>query len=408
MEGLPADSSKSISGPDCAGATPTELDVRLLPRSIVLATHYHSDGAPLELEAFLRSRAERLLFIAHPLYEDARPSYWRRYSHGVLVAAGERPGPRGPSRYIQEIVRTNAIAAAAHERFDAFIAADNLLALAGLWLRRRKRVRNVLLYSIDFVPRRFHNQLLNRIYHGVDRFAAQHADLCWGVSEAIFIARQERDKVPARSHQIVVPVGAHFERIRRLPLSEVKAHQIAFVGNLTETQGLQLIIDALPSILSAVPDANLLVLGDGPYLSNLKGHAERRGVQHFVEFAGFIQDHSEIERRLAGSALAVATYVMDPLNFSRFADPMKIKTYLACGLPVIMTDVPQIARSIESQGAGCIVPYDADAAASAIIRYLTEPHRLQQAREAAARFAINYRWDRIFERAFEASMPVLA
>jgi glycosyltransferase involved in cell wall biosynthesis len=379
----------------------------LLPRSVVLATHYHSTGAPLELEEFLRSRAETLLFIAHPLYEDSRTSFWRRYSGGVLVAGGERPAPRGPTRYIREIARTIGIAEATHEAFDAFIAADNLLALAGFWLRRRRRVRNVVLYSIDFSPRRFRNQLINRIYHRVDRFAAQHADLCWGVSDAIFSARQERDKLPASSHQIVVPVGAHFERIRRLPLGEVRAHQIAFVGNLNETQGLQLIIDALPSILLAVPDATLLVLGDGPYVSNLKGQVERLRIQDSVEFAGFIEDHSEIERRLAGSALAVATYVPDPLNFSRFADPMKIKTYLACGLPVIMTDVPEVARSIERQGAGCIVPFDPDAAASAIIRYLTDPRMLQQAREAAGQFATQYRWDRIFEGAFEASMPVL-
>ena len=379
----------------------------LLPRSVVLATHYHSTGAPLELEGFLRSRAETLLFIAHPLYKDSRASYWRRYSRGELVAAGEWPAPRGPTRYIREIARTIAIVGATHEAFDAFIAADNLLALAGFWLRRRRRVRNVVLYSIDFSPRRFRNQLINRIYHRVDRFAAQHADLCWGVSEAIFIARQERDKLPAQSHQVVVPVGAHFERIRRLHLSEVSGRQIVFVGNLNETQGLQLIIDALPAILSALPDATLLVLGDGPYMSSLKAQVERLQVQDSVEFAGFIEDHSEIERRLAGSALAVATYVPDPLNFSRFADPMKIKTYLACGLPVVMTDVPEIAHSIERQGAGCIVPYDADAAAAAIIRYLADPRMLQQAREAAGQVAIDYQWDRIFEGAFEASMPVL-
>jgi glycosyltransferase involved in cell wall biosynthesis len=361
----------------------------------------------MELEAFLRTHVSNLLFIAHPLFEEARPSYWRRYSHGVLTAEGEQAGPRGPTRYFREVIRTVRIAAQAHDSFHVFIGADSLLTLAGLWLRRRRTVHKVVLYSIDFVPRRFGNRLLNGVYHRVDRFAAGHADLSWGVSEAIFRARQERDGLAATRPQVVVPVGAHVERIKRLPLQAANPRQVAFLGHLMEKQGVQLIIDALPSILSAIPGTTLLVLGDGPFAARLKSQAERLGVDAAVEFLGFVQDHTEIESRLARSALAVATYMPDPLNFSRFADPMKIKTYLACGLPIVMTDVPQIARLVENKGAGCIVPYKADAVASAIIRYLSDPPTLERARTAAGQFAVDFQWDRIFDEAFARSMPFL-
>src|SRR5260370_19427200 len=144
----------------------------------------------------------------------------------------------------------------------------------------------------------------------------------------------------------------------------------------------------------------LLVVGDGPYRAALERQSAELGVADAVEFAGFIDDHHEIERRLAGSTLGLAPYVPDPESFSRFADPGKIKTYLACGLPVILTNVPPIAPLLEERGAGRIVPYEAGALADAIVEYLTDRERLEQARTAAIALGAEYAWDRVFAAAF--------
>jgi glycosyltransferase involved in cell wall biosynthesis len=375
---------------------------------IAIATHYYATGPAFELEEYLRQRTQLLVFIAHPLFPGALPSYFRVYRDGLLSAEGKTPSAKSPGRYLAELTRTLRWTSDAGPHFDLFVGGDSFLALPGVYLRSRGRVERVILYSIDFVPQRFKNPLLNRVYHGVDTFASRHVDVIWNLSEGISRARAERDKRVAVSPQIVVPVGAHMARIPRKGLAHATQGQIAFMGHLLEKQGVQLAIEALPAIRTQVPNATLLILGDGPYASKLKELAHIHGVQNSVRFAGFIESHTEIEELLADSALAVAPYVPDPTSFTRFTDPGKLKTYLACGLPIVLTDVPEFAKTIAAAGAGSIVPYRAEALAAAIVDYLTNPVALDKARVAAATLAQPFEWDRIFDEAFDRTAAFLA
>jgi glycosyltransferase involved in cell wall biosynthesis len=367
--------------------------------TVAIATHYLASGPALELEDYLRVRTNILLFIAHPLEAGHGPAYWRLYREGRLVRQAERVGAHGPMRYLREISWTVRWSKMVGERFDLFVGGDNLMTLAGLWLRRRRGVRWVVLYSIDFVPQRFRNRLLNRAYHAVDAFAARHADVVWSVSSEIEAARQRRDGGDRRAAQLVVPVGAHIDRIERRALRSVAAHRIVFMGHLLEKQGVQLAIEAMPAIRQAIPDATFLVVGDGPYAARLHDLAHKHGVSEAVEFRGYVEDHRRVEELLATSALAIAPYTPDPTSFTRFADPGKIKVYMACGLPVVLTDVAAIGPWLESEGAGTVINYTVDSLAGAIVSYLRDPKSLERARERAAELAAGFSWDAIFEDA---------
>jgi glycosyltransferase involved in cell wall biosynthesis len=376
-----------------------------LPGRVLLATHYYATGPAFDLEEYLSPRVSRLRLIAHPLHASGGPSYWRDHAGG-RPAGSFSARPAAPAlRFAADLWRTMAWARPAAP-LDLFIAGDNLLALAGLWLRRRGQARRVILYSIDFVERRFANPALNRAYHAADRAAARRVDVVWNVSREIGEGRRRRDGAGG-APAIVVPLGAHYDRIPRLPATAPVPPTIAFLGHLLEKQGLQLMIEALARIRRAVPQASLLVIGDGPYLPRLRAQSIAAGVEKAVEFTGFIDDHRSIESRLCRCALAVAPYVPDPMSFSRFADPGKVKTYLACGLPVLITDVPAVARLVDQRGAGRIVPYDAAALADAALAYLEAPGLLAGARAAAAVLGADFSWDRIFSRAFEESAAYL-
>jgi len=373
---------------------------------VVVATHYYATGPAFDLEEFLVPRTRRLLFIAHPLYAGGGPSYARRYEEGRLAQMLEAPAGLRGVRFARDLALTVRWVRRAGA-YDLMIAGDNLLAMAGLWLRRTGRIRRLVLYSIDYVPRRFANPVLNRAYRAVDRLATRRANLVWNVSAAIEAGRRDRDGPRPTAAQLVVPVGSNVERIRRLPPAAASPDRLAFVGNVLEKQGLQAVIAALPAVRRAVPAVSLLILGDGPFLPELKRLADAAGVSQQIEFGGYIADHREIERRLVGCALGLAPYVPDTESFSRFADPGKIKLYLACGLPVILTDVPPIARLLEQKGAGRIVAYDSAEIAGAIIELLTSAPQLEKARAAAAALGAEYGWDRLFARAFRESAPYL-
>jgi glycosyltransferase involved in cell wall biosynthesis len=242
------------------------------------------------------------------------------------------------------------------------------------------------------------------MYHAVDAFAVSRVDLVWSVSDQIVKAREQRDGHPLQSEQIIVPHGASFTRVRRRALVEADRYRIVFLGHLTEKQGLQLVIEALPKIISRVPAARLTVIGDGPYAYQLVQLAQRLGVGNAVEFTGAIEDHQQVELQIAAAALAVATYVPDPLSFTRFADPGKIRTYLACGVPVVLTDVPPIAPTVQRRGAGRIIGYEVNEAARVIADYLEDPRMLEKGRAAATALGSEFDWDTIFNDAWIATL----
>lgn len=374
---------------------------------VILTTHYWSQGPASALDDYLSHRAVSYLYIAHSLFGDGRPSVCRRWQDGVQVWSGSLPGVRGPRRFLSDLTRTLRWIGRARSH-DLFIAGDNLLALAGLYLRRRGRVRSVVLFTIDFVPNRFSNPVLNRVYHAIDRFAVRHVDVIWNAAEGIAKGRRERDGAMRSAPDIVVPVGAWVRRIREHGGERPRAPHLAYLGHVLEKQGLQAVVEALPTILTAVPDARLLVIGDGPYLPAVRALAARLGVEGAIEFMGATDDHELIEERLSRCSVGVAPYVTDPDNYSQFTDlPGKIKNYLACGLAVVTTDVPAQAALIESAGAGRVVAYDPAAFAQAIVTYLSDPALLASARDAATAMADPFDWNAIFDRAFEQTAGLL-
>ncbi|HVS05274.1 MAG TPA: glycosyltransferase [Candidatus Dormibacteraeota bacterium] len=220
------------------------------------------------------------------------------------------------------------------------------------------------------------------------------------MSEQIVSARVERDGRQPRTPQLIVRHGANFERVTRIPLDRADPYRIAFLGHLLEKQGVQALIQALPKVQARVPRAALMIVGDGPYAGTLRELSKKLGLETTIEFTGAIEDHRLVESRLTGCALAVAPYVPDLLNFTQYADPGKIRTYLACGLPVVLTGVPPIASLVESRGAGRVVEYDIDALADAIADYLSDRPALELARAAATQLGSEFEWRRIFSDAW--------
>jgi glycosyltransferase involved in cell wall biosynthesis len=376
------------------------------PSSVVLATHYWKTGAATALREYLVPRAHRFVFIGHPLFVGQDHPYYEAFADGAMVESSRTPRWPRAIKFVGEVVEVIRCASRRVGPSDVFVAADSLLAVAGLYLRWRGRVGSVILYTVDFVPRRFRNPLANGIYHAIDSFAVSRVDFVWNVSDEIVRAREKREGHPLRSRQIIVPHGANFSRVRRVALRDADRYRIVFLGYLAEKQGLQLVIEALPMIRSRVPAARLTVIGDGPYAGQLKELAKRLRVADAIEFTGVIEDHHDVESRIAGCALAVATYVPDPLSFTRYADPGKIRTYLACGLPVVMTNVPPIAVTVQGRDAGRIVGYRVSEVADTIAEYLEDGEMLERGRAAATTLGSEFDWNRIFDNAWSATTPL--
>lgn len=131
------------------------------------------------------------------------------------------------------------------------------------------------------------------------------------------------------------------------------------VGRLTGQKDIPTTLRALAKIRQFDDRARLMVLGEGLDESRLKRLASQLGVDHAVEWRGWIRPYP-----VMGSA---DVFVLSS-RYEGFANV--IVEALACGLPVVSTDCDSGPREILEDGEyGILVPVgDSDALAAAILR----------------------------------------
>jgi len=365
-------------------------------QTVAIATHVFGSGPADALEEYARTRAARVLVVRHAFsYARHVDSVVRRWEAGELVHEAHVPWHRKvpePITWTKDLV-LDLLWGARTPTIDIFVGIDSLNAAAGLALRRARKVRRTIFWTIDYVPERFGNPLLNRIYHAFDRMCVRRSDVTWNVSPRMEPARRERGIV---GPQQLVEIGANV----RPPRPPADPPQLIFVGHLLEKQGVQLVLRALPAVQAAVPAVRLLVIGDGPYRPQLETLAGSLAVDGSVEFTGYVDRHEEVEERIAESVLGLAPYDPSIASFTEFADPGKVKNYLAAGVPVVTTHVVHSALKLAEEDAAIVIPYEAEPLGEALVSMLTDRDRQARARAAAARVGARSDWTAVFDRAF--------
>jgi teichuronic acid biosynthesis glycosyltransferase TuaC len=153
---------------------------------------------------------------------------------------------------------------------------------------------------------------------------------------------------------------------------------LASVGALLPRKGQDLAIAALKQ----VPGATLLLAGDGPDRPRLARLTEEAGLGARVRFLG-PQPHAAL------AALFAAADVMVLPTVSEGLANVWVEA-LACGTPVVTSDVGGAREVIDGPAAGRLVPRDAAAIAAAIRSLLADPPAQAAVRDHALRFS----WER--------------
>ena len=365
--------------------------------------HVFTSGPCQELENFLKRRVKELIFVGHPFsFSERSRSFFKIHKNGMFIDEYETGFCRSPGAlsYLIDFFLTIALFIKHRKTFDLFIGADGLNAFCGLLLRKIGLTRIVIFYVIDYVPNRFHNTLLNGAYHWLDRVCVKYCDYVWNLSPWMAEERERRGISKSKTApQLVVPIGTNFSEINRLYVDSIERRKLVFLGHLLEDRGVQLAIKAFPKVIQKVPDAFLVIIGKGEYEGELKNIVREKGLDEHVSFLGEVKSHSEVERILTRCAIGLAPYVPEPSSYKQYTDPGKIKAYMGCGLPVIVTKVPRIAYDLERLRVGIAINYDREEMVEAITRLLTDDSLYREYRENAIKFASEYDWNTIFSQA---------
>ena len=150
------------------------------------------------------------------------------------------------------------------------------------------------------------------------------------------------------------------------------------VGHLIERKGHHLAIEAL----TGLPDWTLLLVGEGPERGRLAALAARLGVAGRTRFMG-AQPHGEL-RRFYGAADVLV------LASSREGWANVLLESMACGTPVVASDIPGNDEVVQKREAGLIVQENSGPGFAAGVQALwADP----PARDAVRAYAEGFSWD---------------
>ncbi|MBI5613785.1 glycosyltransferase [Candidatus Gottesmanbacteria bacterium] len=379
--------------------------------SVLIISHYYtrtiSGGGPAqEVRDFLLKKVNKIVYIEHPFpYADDKRSSMRIYQNGKLISQYFTPIRcyHEIIFYIADIWISAKYILQSHISFTACIALDSLNTVSVMPFRLLGKISKLIFYSIDYVPVRFESKPLNFLYHLVDKVACMYSDALWVLSPKMTEMRKKYG-ITRIAPQVMLPMGANLSRIHPLPISKINRHQLVFAGHLLEKQGLQLMIKALPYIINRITDVQLLIIGKGEYENTLKALVKSLQLAKYVQFLGFIKNHDDLEKILCASAIGLAPYTPTPDSYTYFTDPGKPKLYLGCGLPVVITNVPPIAETIQFHHAGFMVEYQIKNISDSIIKLLTNEKLYSTYRRNALKLAKKFDTNYLIEEAIKNTL----
>jgi glycosyltransferase involved in cell wall biosynthesis len=346
-----------------------------------------AEGPAQALRDYLLAREAGVLTIFHPLTpEQGTQHVVTTYEGGRQVA--ERvvdSRVRPPRSYV-----VDPLVPLLPPRVDNWFGFNPLAAARGLVAHGLGRARRVVLWSVDFVPDRFGaGTLATRLYDRLDRICCLRADARVELSAAARRARDERHGIRDGAPVHLVPMGAWLDRVPQAAADAYATRRVVFLGHLVRRQGVDLLLDAL----AVVDDVTADVIGSGPLEHDLRRRAAELGLTESVRFHGFVEDHREVERLLAEAAVGIAPYREEADSFTRYADPGKLKAYLAAGLPTVLTPVPPNADELAREAGAELVDATPEALAEGIQNGLADAERWRERRSAAVAYVRRFDWE---------------
>lgn len=164
------------------------------------------------------------------------------------------------------------------------------------------------------------------------------------------------------------------------PHPELPQPYLVYAGTASEVHGASLIIEAMPKVLAELPDARLVVIGQGlerPSMERAARQLSDGAVTFFPRLSG-----EKTASWLRGARAALASVRPGPYGF---AVATKMFAAAACGTPVLyISDDGPGADAVRESDLGEVVPYDVGRVADAMVRTL----RSSVAESERARLAI--------------------
>lgn len=227
------------------------------------------------------------------------------------------------------------------------------------------------------VMRGYFSPLAERLVVMIERFLARLTTRVVSISQRQAGELVEEIGVCDADRMTMIPLGFDFERFAPDRVAEARGEFrdelgvgdlpiVSVVGRLVPIKNHELLIRAAESVMRRGSDFVLAIVGGGPEEGRLRSIAGELGIDDRVRFVGWRDDLA----RIYSDSTVVA------LSSDNEGTPVCLIEAMACGCPVIATDVGGVRDVLEEGRLGVVVPpKDVDAYATALEELLRDDLR---------------------------------
>ncbi len=208
------------------------------------------------------------------------------------------------------------------------------------------KVPHVVFTCHAFASRDYQPAWRKRAYLAVERSMDRYTDHYYASSNAI--RAMIVDKGISRSDRVsVIPQGIE---LPPAPLAQARRHArqqfglgegdlaVVTAGRLEQQKGIGHLIEAWPAVIAAVPQARLVILGDGPLYPSLRAAADRLGVSQTVNFMGW---RTDVDALMPGADLFCLPSLWESFGYvllEAMAARVPIVASAVEGIPEVVSD----------------------------------------------------------------------
>lgn len=256
----------------------------------------------------------------------------------------------------------------------------------------RQKFSNIFILKLKWI----------QIYHSINYHLA---DFLLPVTSQISLFIKHKYRIN-RSKVVVVTNAVNIRRFSPKPCPEARKRYdipleskvVLSLGSLFPWAGIEILIAAAPKILERFPNT-LFVVGSGqePYLSKLKKIVHKSGLKDSFLFFGFIP-WDEASWFISAADICISPKILK--NTRAGQSSLRTFSYLACGKPVVGSDLPGLGDMLEKEGIGLSFPMgDHEALAREIITLLDDRDKLREMGKRGRDFVVkNYSWEIIVDK----------
>lgn len=256
--------------------------------------------------------------------------------------------------------------------------------LTKLVYRKKLVIRTGYMLSINFMKRN-PKSWKKWIMKSIERVAYKFADGIITTSQSNF----EYVKKNYNPHGIHVGIPNYVETAVFKPMKNMakKKDSICFVGRLSQEKNLFTLLEALKGLPYTID-----IIGSGEQYKQLEKFTNKNGID--ANFLGNIPNH-ELPEILNQYELFILPSLWENM-------PKTLLEAMACGMPVIGTNVKGINEVIEHGRNGILCDTDSDSIRAAIITLMKDEELKQELGESARRTIVeNYSLDNLADKELE-------